>query len=160
MIGPANRVDSTEHFQMLCQRFGDAMERRRRRLGISQTELARRSGISMKYVGEIARGEANPSFRAMARLAGALEWDPFEERPIILNDDLLAILTTQIEAVMHMAKTAADGVEQIRAVVDSRLANWSRLSSNEPLELNASPRPRGRPRGARLPSTPARPTSE
>jgi transcriptional regulator with XRE-family HTH domain len=39
---------------------------------ITQEQLGERAGISYKYLGEIERGEANPTFDVLYRLAKAL----------------------------------------------------------------------------------------
>ena len=47
-------------------------------LGITQKELARRSGISAGYLSQLIRGEHNPSVRTQKRLQRALgvsDWD-------------------------------------------------------------------------------------
>ena len=47
-------------------------------LGISQKELARRSGISAGYLSQLIRGERSPSVRIQGRLQQALgvtDWD-------------------------------------------------------------------------------------
>ena len=47
-------------------------------LGISQKELARRSGISAGYLSQLIRGERSPSVRTQGRLQQALgvtDWD-------------------------------------------------------------------------------------
>ena len=47
-------------------------------LGITQKELARRSGISAGYLSQLIRGERSPSVRTQGRLQQALgvaDWD-------------------------------------------------------------------------------------
>ena len=47
-------------------------------LGITQKELARRSGISAGYLSQLIRGERSPSVRTQRRLQQALgvtDWD-------------------------------------------------------------------------------------
>ena len=53
--------------------FGRAVREQRDAVGISQEELASRSGMHRTYIGGIERGERNPSLTNIARLADALE---------------------------------------------------------------------------------------
>ena len=52
--------------------LGRAVRTFRQDLGLSQEELADRSGMHRTYVGGIERGERNLSYANMLRLAGAL----------------------------------------------------------------------------------------
>src|ERR1051326_7318198 len=53
-------------------RFGTAVRRRRKRLGISQEELAGRAGLHRTYVADIERGARNLSLANIEKLAKAL----------------------------------------------------------------------------------------
>lgn len=55
------------------RRFGDDLREHRRRLGISQEELAHRVGLDRTYVGGAERGERNVSLFNLVKLAHALE---------------------------------------------------------------------------------------
>lgn len=52
--------------------FGRAIRRARLRLRISQEELGFRAGLHRTYVGGIERGEKNPSYDNLLKLADAL----------------------------------------------------------------------------------------
>ena len=56
--------------------LGRAVRTFRQDLGISQEELADRSGMHRTYVGGIERGERNVSYANLLRLAGALSVSP------------------------------------------------------------------------------------
>jgi DNA-binding XRE family transcriptional regulator len=49
------------------------LRRRREQLGVSQTTLAQRAGVSPDYLGRIERGEADPRMSVLLALALALE---------------------------------------------------------------------------------------
>lgn len=53
--------------------FGDAVRNRRSELGLSQAELADRSGASKAMVSEIETGKKNPTLRVACSIAQALE---------------------------------------------------------------------------------------
>lgn len=52
--------------------LGQTVRRIRREADLTQEELAARAGISANYVGEIERGECNPSVLVMFALARGL----------------------------------------------------------------------------------------
>lgn len=54
------------------QWFGKIIQRRRIEIGLSQEELAFRSGISRSYMGVIERGEKSPSIDTIAKVAKGL----------------------------------------------------------------------------------------
>jgi transcriptional regulator with XRE-family HTH domain len=59
----------------LRERLGLALQQHRKMRGLSQSKLAGLASISLKYVGEIERGEANPTLGVLERLATALGWN-------------------------------------------------------------------------------------
>jgi transcriptional regulator with XRE-family HTH domain len=66
----ADSSDTTEFLVALGQRVAE----RREALGISQRELARRSGLHWSYIATIETGKRNIGVVNLARLAGALEY--------------------------------------------------------------------------------------
>lgn len=53
--------------------LGNAIKNERCALGISQEELAARSGLHRTYISDVERGTRNPSIESVQRLAGALQ---------------------------------------------------------------------------------------
>lgn len=53
-------------------RLGGALKECRTRQRLTQEQLAERSGLSYKFIGEIERGRGNPTVDTLARLAQAL----------------------------------------------------------------------------------------
>lgn len=53
-------------------RFGAALREWRLRRQLTQEQLAERSGLSYKFVGEIERGQGNPALTSIAGLASGL----------------------------------------------------------------------------------------
>jgi len=56
----------------LRTRLGLAIKRERSGLGISQGELAHRSGLHRTYVSDLERGARNPSVGSILKIADAL----------------------------------------------------------------------------------------
>ncbi len=73
-------VDNADQIQ---QRFGKNVRRLRHAAGLSQEELALRSGLDRSFVGQVERGERNISLTNICRLAAGLKIDPslLLERP-------------------------------------------------------------------------------
>ena len=62
----------------LHNRLAQNLRQRRQKLGISQEELARRSGVHRTYVGAVERAERNISLAILELLAEGLDCDPNE----------------------------------------------------------------------------------
>lgn len=58
--------------------LGQRLRSERKRLGISQEELARRAGLDRTYVSKIERGERNVTLSTVEKLADALKVNPSE----------------------------------------------------------------------------------
>lgn len=63
------RSDNLKNIRL---RFGLAVKKRRKELGMSQEVCADRAGLHRTYIGDIERGARNPSLESIARLAKAL----------------------------------------------------------------------------------------
>jgi transcriptional regulator with XRE-family HTH domain len=59
-------------------RLGATLQKHRLQRGLTQAELAEFTDLSLKYVGEIERGEANTTLGVLERLAAAVEWNPMD----------------------------------------------------------------------------------
>ena len=58
-----------------AQRLAEEVRDRRRKLGISQTELARRAGMTQPGISRIELGGTTPTLPLLSRLAQAMESD-------------------------------------------------------------------------------------
>lgn len=53
--------------------LGKRIQLLRRRAGLTQEQLAERTGLSLKHLGELERGRANPTFSSLENLASSLD---------------------------------------------------------------------------------------
>jgi len=65
------RLDSP-HRDPLLERFGLAVRRLREERGLTRERVAAASGLSAVYIGNIERGEVNPTLLTQRRLADGL----------------------------------------------------------------------------------------
>jgi transcriptional regulator with XRE-family HTH domain len=142
----------------LRERLGLALQRQRQLHGLSQSQLAKLAKLSLKYVGEIERGEANVSMEALERLTSALEWDPFElplREQDTLPEGVRTLLLAELTHMQHLVQTAISWVQTLDAAMVRRAAQPEAPSltggwPEEPPPL----RPRGRPRRPRRSAAP------
>jgi transcriptional regulator with XRE-family HTH domain len=65
------RLDSP-HRNALLEHFGLAVRRAREQQGLTRDAVASGSGLSSVYIGNIERGEVNPTLLTQAKLASGL----------------------------------------------------------------------------------------
>ncbi len=53
--------------------LGEKIKLRRNVLGLSQVELAKKSGVGQSYISELENGKFNPTSKTLAALAGPLK---------------------------------------------------------------------------------------
>jgi transcriptional regulator with XRE-family HTH domain len=109
----------------LRERLGIALQRQRQVHGLSQSQLAKLANLSLKYVGEIERGEANVSMDALERLTTALEWDPFElplREQDTLPEGVRTLLLAELTHMQHLVQTAISWVQTLDAAMMRRAA--------------------------------------
>lgn len=67
--------------ELILRRFGNAIKLRRYALGVTQMRLAELTGCSLQAIGNIERGQANPSLIMVYRISKALEIYPRDLLP-------------------------------------------------------------------------------
>jgi len=123
----------------LHDRYGAALQRERMRRGLSQSRLGKLAKLSLKYIGEIERGEGNPSMDVQDRLSRVLDWDPFQRPGQTLPNGVRTLLLTNLRSITQLAQMSAGWLERVEAAFGP-----------EP-EADAPVRRRGRPRKNRGP---------
>ena len=63
----------SEKRENISHTFGEAVKQRRRKLAISQEELADRAGLHRTYISDVERATRNVTLKTAVRLADALE---------------------------------------------------------------------------------------
>jgi transcriptional regulator with XRE-family HTH domain len=109
----------------LRERLGMALQQQRRVHGLSQAQVAKLAKLSLKYVGEVERGEANVSMDALERLTTALEWDPFElplREQDTLPEGVRTLLLAELTHMQHLVQTAISWVQTLDAAMVRRAA--------------------------------------
>lgn len=131
----------------------------RKRLGLSQSELARRSGVSQSLIAKIEAGGLDPSFSRLKALSDALERSqarkPVTAERIMHRGVVLMYATDPIEhAIEHMAR---HGISQLPVYDDGALAgtvterNLLHFVAQHPGDLEAMRRPVREVMGEALP---------
>jgi len=134
----------------LRERLGLALQRQRQVHGLSQAQLGKLAKISLKYIGEIERGEANASLEALERLTNALEWDPFElpaREQDTLPEGVRTLLLAALVHIQHLTQTSIAWVQTLDAAMVRRASQPDTPNAPTPWPEEPHPvRPRGRPR--------------
>jgi transcriptional regulator with XRE-family HTH domain len=79
---------------------GKCIQRHRILAEKTQADLADKTSLSLKYVGEIERGEANIRLDTLERLVRGVGWDmagALSQGPQSLNDGIRTLLRSQLE---------------------------------------------------------------
>jgi transcriptional regulator with XRE-family HTH domain len=71
-----NKLNNENVIDPLVTALGNIVQTRRRRLGLSQEELALRAGLHRTYISEIERRSRNLSVKILVQIAIALDMEP------------------------------------------------------------------------------------
>jgi transcriptional regulator with XRE-family HTH domain len=143
----------------LSERYGLALQKQRQAHNLTQAQLARLAKLSPKFVGEVERGEANPTLESLERFSAALEWDPFElplREQDTLPEGVRTLLLAELTHMQHLVQTAISWVQTVdaamvrRAVQPEAAASWGD-DSEPPQGRRGRPRRRREHHGGPLP---------
>jgi transcriptional regulator with XRE-family HTH domain len=98
---PGDKRDS-EKPASLRDLIGTCIQQHRLQARLTQADLAEKTDLSLKYVGEIERGEANIRIDTLDRLVRGVGWDvarSLGQGPQTLNDGIRRLLRSQLEDV-------------------------------------------------------------
>ena len=88
-------------------RLGAALQKHRLQRGLTQAELAEFADLSLKYVGEIERGEANTTLEKLERLAAAVGWNPMDALEGLrepLSEGVRMLLLDEVQQILERLK--------------------------------------------------------
>lgn len=95
----------------LAQHLGHLLGERRRERGLTQAQLSERADVSQKYYGEIERGVANVTVEALAKIATALDWDPwtlFSTKPPPITQGTHQVLLSDLSSLQERIQSTVD----------------------------------------------------
>lgn len=96
------------------KQFGEHLRGLRKARDMSQSQLGEMAGMNDKYLGELERGDGNPSLDVLDRLAKALEID-------------LATLVGDEVTRMDRAQARTEAIQRVDAMSDDQLRDFVRL---------------------------------
>ena len=88
------KIVSIKELENIKFLFGELVRKKRQKKGISQEELAFRSGLHRTYVGSVERGERNVSLENIFILAIALDCNPKDLIPTPPSGEKKKIIRT------------------------------------------------------------------
>ena len=113
-------------------RFGAVLKAWRTRKQLTQEELAERSGLSYKFIGEIERGTGNPTIETVSQLAAALDIEIAElfaaERDRMPAEEAYRLSKRDIQIVREAAESLDSVVRQLTANPAARYRRRKRPS--------------------------------
>jgi len=111
------------------QQVGRRLKESRQKLGLTQEQLAERAGLHYSYIGQVERGDKNPSLKSLYRLAGALnvgidylleEDGSYRDRTAadLLLSELISLLKDRpeedVRLVLQVAATMIERIDQLQ----------------------------------------------
>ena len=127
-------------------RLGAALQKQRLNRGLTQAQLAEFADLSLKYVGEIERGEANTSLEVLERLSIAVGWDPVEDLESIrepLSEGVRMLLLDEVTQMVDRLRTM---IRWLQALDPAFYIKAPKQSTEKSAEAQAQ---HGRLKGAR-----------
>ena len=123
------------------RRLGLRIQVQRTLKGMTQAELAEGADLSLKYVGEIERGEANIRLDTLERLVRGVGWDmagALSQGPQSLNDGIRTLLRSQLEELGYYLDGVVRWLDALKPdqapinVIDADIPSPPHLGANPP----------------------------
>lgn len=132
-------------------RLGVMLQRYRAHRQLTQAQLADRAELSLKYMGEVERGEANVTIEVLERIADVLNWDPwdlFSDNPRPIAEGVYTLLLAELLATVQRLTDLARWLEALDPAQRPPVDLLPPLASaqEERAEGMSPPRPKNRSR--------------
>jgi transcriptional regulator with XRE-family HTH domain len=104
-------------------RLGAALQKHRLERGLTQAELAEYADLSLKYVGEIERGDANTTIEVLERLAAAVGWDPMETLEGMrepLSEGVRLLLLDEVQQILERLRNMTRWLQALDPALQGR----------------------------------------
>lgn len=125
-------------------RLGSALQRHRLQRGLTQAELAEFADLSLKYVGEIERGEANTTIEVLERLAAAVGWNPMDALEGLREPLSEGVRLLLIDEVQQMLDHLRNMMKWLQALDPALQAKTSNHGTTPPVRADKEGRKAGR----------------
>jgi transcriptional regulator with XRE-family HTH domain len=115
---PMTATTATERLgiSILRIRLGSALQKHRLQRGLTQAELAEFADLSLKYVGEIERGEANTTLEVLERLAAAVGWNPMDALEGLrepLSEGVRVLLLDEVQQILERLRNMSKWLQAL-----------------------------------------------
>ena len=104
-------------------RLGAALQKHRLQRGLTQAELAEFADLSLKYVGEIERGEANTTLEVLERLAAAVGWNPMDALDGLrepLSEGVRMLLLDEVQQILERLRNMTTWLQALDPALQAR----------------------------------------
>jgi transcriptional regulator with XRE-family HTH domain len=128
-------------------RLGAALQKHRLQRGLTQAQLAEFADLSLKYIGEIERGEANTTLEVLERLAAAVGWDPMDALEGLrepLSEGVRLLLLDEIQQILQRLRDMTKWLQALDPALQAK-APASGAGSTRPGDDQRPLRGGGRP---------------
>ena len=124
-LTPMTATTATERLgiSILRIRLGAALQKHRLQRGLTQAELAEFADLSLKYVGEIERGEANTTLEVLERLAAAVGWNPMDALEGLrepLSEGVRVLLLDEVQQILDRLKNMTKWLQALDPALQSQ----------------------------------------
>jgi transcriptional regulator with XRE-family HTH domain len=108
---------------ILRTRLGAELQKHRLQRGLTQAQLAEFADLSLKYIGQIERGEANTSIEVLERLAAAVGWNPMDALEALrepLSEGVRLLLLDEVQQIFDRLRNMVRWLQALDPALQTR----------------------------------------